>query len=46
MNKSFGEKVRETRIKAGFSQQQLADKLGWNQNKIWRLERGQKSQLI
>ena len=42
MNKSFGEKVRETRIKAGFSQQQLADKLGWNQNKIWRLERGHK----
>ena len=41
-NKSFGENVRETRIKAGFSQQQLANKLGWNQNKIWRLERGQK----
>lgn len=35
---SFVEKLVKKRIKAGFSQQSLADELGWNQSIIAKIE--------
>ncbi len=35
---SFVEKLVKKRIKAGFSQQSLADELGWNQSIVAKIE--------
>lgn len=42
----FGERVRELRVSRGWSQEQLADRLGWDRKTINRIETAANSPLL